>query len=523
MTDASPTATAAPARKLVQPVTWVQIGIGLLIIAWYCWRYLQDRSLPGNQAATPAGWWGWFDQGATLRSTAALAALDLRPSEHHYPLGYAVLGLPFHWLMPRHPFFVVDLLSLLAAYWAFIRVTVRLGLPGMLGAVLFALAVLPDAGLLRQWIVPWNTTPVGAFLWVLLAACCAWLDGVRRPLVIGMLTGAVVVCRPSDALVTLPCLATLAVVELGRWQRGGAPGKALGKAPGKATAKALGKELVLLILGGALVALPFLAMHLSIYGLAQSSYMRSSADIGFTLHDILWKAYVIVVDPFPWFRDGEGLLQRAPWLALGLAGVVPALVRRARDRMLAGTLLVHGVLYVSYVDLLPMGLWRFLNVHYFTWALPGYALLAALLLRDLVRAGWPRRVAVASLAVSMLVLCVRVVPLPARADEPAKALDFEGPNPPFFDTFFSGRMAVRDSLGVLLDNSAIRAFIYPGGVRVIGLRRDFVGPVAWLPGRAPQAFEGREPVARWKIGYRLRWPPPWFRRAQPPAIPVPVE
>lgn len=482
---------------------WAVPVTALLLIVWYISFYLGDPNLPGTQAGAPLGWWGWFDQSATLRSTKALALGDLNPSQHHYPLGYALLGVPFYFVTKTHPFVLVDLLSLLGALAGFVALARRLALPAALAAALFAAAVLSDGVLFRQWVIPWNTTPVGALAWLLLAACAAWLDGRRRPFLIGVLAAAILACRPSDAMMVLPCLITLA------WQD-------------RHLRRAQLADWARLAAGAAVVLVPIVALHLAIYGPRESSYMRSSAQIGFTLHDLGWKAYVLLLDPYPWFADGKGLLQQAPWLALGLAGFLPALIRGAKDRMLAAVLIVHGVLYVSYLDLLPTGLWRFLNVHYFVWAIPGYALLAALLGRDLIRPGRMRRVAAASLVATAVVLCLRVVPKRLTADtQPAKAVDFAGPLPPFDRTYLARRLALRDARGVLRNAVNMRVFLYPGGVRVIGLRRDLVGPVTWLPGEAPQGFQDASPAARWAISVRLAWPR-WLERAPPPAIPIPT-
>ena len=479
---------------------WAVVLIG---VGYYTAHYLHDPALPGAQALQPLGWWGWFDQSVTLRSTAALAAGNLDSSQHHYPLGYSVLALPFYWAGADFSFFTVDLVSLLAAFVGFVGFARRLALPRALAALLFVLALAGDRIFLRQWIVPWNTIPVGACFWLLLANCAAWLDGRPRPFVIGVLLGVIVACRPLDAILTLPCLATLAWTE---------------RRAAWAALRPLGR----LLAGAAVVLTPLAFLHLAIYGFAPSLYMRSSAQIGFTLHDFAWKAYVLWVDPYPWFADGEGLLQRAHWIALGLAGLAPALLRGPKDRMLAGVLVLHGVLYTSYVDLLPTGLWRFLNIHYFAWAIPGYALLAALLVRDLAGKRWPRGVAVAAIIGTAALLCVRVVPRAVSADEPAKAVDFAGPMPPFVDTFLMGALAVRDANGVLHDYSDFRGLIYPGGVRVIGIRRELTGPVEWVPGSAPQGFERTIPDARWAESIRLAWPPRWIRRAPRPAIPVPL-
>lgn len=493
---------------------WFVPVTGIVLVSWYALRYLGDPSLPGNSPVHPLGWWGWFDQSMALRSTDALVHGKLDPSQHHYPLGYSLLGTLLYSEARNHPFFFVDLLSLLGAFAGFVAFARRVGLAPPLAATLFAVATMGDGTVFRQWVVPWSTTPVAAFLWLLFARCAAWLDagrgdgGRRRPFLAGLLAGGIVACRPTDTAVVLPCLAVLAWAD---WL-----------APRRDRLPILVRRWGLLVAGAAAVLVPIAALHLAIYGPAQSPYMRSSAEIGFTLHDLGWKAYVLLVDPYPWFADGEGLLQHAHWIALGLAGLLPALLRGAKDRLLAAALIAHGILYIAYVDLLPTGLWRFLNVHYFAWTIPGYALLGALLVRDLGRAGWARRVALTSLVATALVLCLRVVPAAVAEDRPAKAVDFAGLMPPFFETFLAGRMALRDARGELHDYKDIRVFLYPGGVRVIGLRRDLVGPVEWLPGHAPQGFEGTVPSARWADSIQLAWPPHWLRRASPPGIPVPA-
>lgn len=510
--NAVPHGTLAPEPVLRgtvgRRVVW---GGALLLAILYTAAYLGSPYLPGNNPAHPLGWWSWFDQSMTLRSTVALGRGLLDPGLHHYPFGYSVLGMPLYRVMPQHAFFFVDMLSLLGAYAGFVAVGQRLGVPGVVAAALFAFGTLGDKVLFQQWVVPWNTTPVAAFLWLLLAATAAWLDGRRRPWWIGVLMGAIVACRPSDGVLLLPCLAALLWAERGQWRA------RLGDA-------------VWLVAGGLVVVAPFVALHLVIYGPAESSYMTNSARLGFTLFDFGWKAYVLFIDPYPWFAEGEGILQHFHWVALGLAGLLPALLRGPKDRLVAAVLIVHAVLYISYVDLLPTGFWRFLNIHYFAWAFPGYALMAGLLVRDLVarprlssglvaaRARW---VGWGSVAVTLMVLCLRVVPVPAKAGERAKAVDFAGPIPSFEDTYMAGHLVLNDKDGAMNDYTTIRGFLYPGGVRVIGIRRDMRGPVAWEPGHAPPGFEGAPPSARWVTSVQLAWPPSWLRRAAKPGIQVP--
>ena len=138
------------------------------------------------------------------------------------------------------------------------------------------------------------------------------------------------------------------------------------------------------------------ALYLAIYGPHLSEYMRVAGAIGSArFHNFGLKALFIFVDPRAWIGGGEGLLQRCPWLVLGLAGI-PVALRRPVPAMLAVALVVHEILYLSYIDLLPTRFWRYDNVHYWLFAFPGFALLGFLLLRDLYRPGGGRRPAAAS-------------------------------------------------------------------------------------------------------------------------------
>ena len=396
----------APLRtygRSLDPV--LSAALAILLAGLFVSAYLGDPAVPGR-AGNAAGGWAWFDQAAFLRSTAALFAFDLRPDQHHYPFLYSLMAAPFYAVTRVHPFFAVNLIALIAALSAFCALARRLGLWGPLAGALFVLATASDWMFLRQWVIPWNTVPAGAATWVLLALCAAWVDGIRRPVALGIAASVVVGCRPSDGVAILPCLLTVAATRP-RW-----------------------RDLLSAILGAALVLGPLIALHLLVFGQAATPYLHNSASIGFTTDDLGWKAYVIWVDPFAWFADGEGILERAPWIALGACGLVPALIRGPKDRMLAAALAIHAALYTSYVDLLPTGLWRFMNIHYFVWAIPGYALLAALLLRDLLQRGAPRLVAVGSAAATFLVLSLRVLPTPVPETDPAKAIDFTGPLPP---------------------------------------------------------------------------------------------
>ena len=434
---------------------------GILLTAIYAWAYLHAAALPGRSAQFPEGWWGWFDQGRTLESARALATGDLAPAHHWYPLGYAVLGVPFVLLGGgAHPFVLVDAACLLLAFLGFVAFAERCGLHRWSAAALFLACVAWDRQSFGEWAIPWNSSAAAALLWLLLAQCAAWMDGVRRPWLLGTLAAAAPLCRPTEAPAVAICLLWLLAAD---WRAFRLP------------------SILRIAAGGLLVALPYAALHAAIYGWAPSEYMIHSRALGFTLHDFGWKAFVILADPYPWFMDGPGLLRRMPWMALGLAGILPALLARGPRGLLAAALAVHLVLYVSYLDLLPTGIWRYNNIHYWKWVAPAYGLLAWLLLRDLAHwrrnRPWP---AAAGLACAALLALLRVAPQPTQG--PAKMLEFHG-DAPGFDPSYFGDLIIQDAHGAMANITDMRAIPVPGGMRVIALTREFDGPVTLRPAR----------------------------------------
>jgi hypothetical protein len=217
------------------------------------------------------------------------------------------------------------------------------------------------------------------------------------------------------------------------------------------------------------------ALYLAIYGPRPSEYMLHSRDLGFSLHDFGLKAYLILVDPRAWIGGGEGLVSRCPWLILGVAGLVTAL-RRPVPAMLAVALVVHNIIYLSYVDLLPTGFWRCMNVHYWAFTFPGFALLGFLLLRDLFE---PRHrvLAVSALIGVLFLLCIRLDPVVAARDQRADALDLlVGPRD-FGAIYLFSHLHVTDRDGTLENIKQVRAFPLGDGVRILALTRSLVGHV----------------------------------------------
>jgi len=453
----------------------------------YTMRYLSFPALPGNVPEFPLGWWGWFDQSKTLDSARALASGVFAPDRHWYPLGYSVLGALFAHAYRAHPFFLIDLVLLLIAYIGFVAFARRIGISAAWSVSLFLFTTTTDHRLFDQWVIPWNTTATAALIWLLLATVAGHMKGTRRPFVLGLLAVAIPLFRPTEAVLVVPSLIAVALVDIRlRWFGWTDAAKFL--------------------VGVSLLALPYAILYLRIYGPHPSEYMVQSHEIGFTLYDIGWKAYVILIDPRGWFMDGEGLLHRDPWIALSLAGVLPALVRRNGAALLAVLLVVHAVLYLAYIDLLPIGFWRYNNVHYWAWAMPGYGLLAVLLLQDLVlpSSRMRRAVAVGSTVASAIILCMHLEPRPATDTEPSKMVDLPGPPLAFTEAYY-GHWSMQDNDGVLPNISAVRGIPTQAGMRVVALRRPFVGPVRWVQ-EIPGWQSGDANPLRWRVDLRMGSP-----------------
>jgi hypothetical protein len=342
------------------------------------------------------GWWFWFDQSHYLAAAQALARLDFSPAAQNYEPGYAALAAPFVRLMPADPFFVPNLVALLVACWLFGGIGRRVLGPAVwarpASMLLFVLATVGDHQSAVVWAVPWTTTPTAPLL---LGALLSTLRFLEQPrpwpcFLAAFLSCAIVAFRPGDAIIaTLPCAMMIVWTLFRSW-----PGPRVG-------------ALILLagITGAACALGPVIALHAAVWGLSESPYMIASKQIGFNFHLLPLRWVLIIIGPTP-LTEGRGIAMVFPWVISGIAGMLACLAfpgreGRAPHLLLAAAVVFSLVLFLSYRDLHPPGIWGMGNVHYFKWLLPFFALYTLALVLALAIS--PKRIALLLVAVGSII------------------------------------------------------------------------------------------------------------------------
>lgn len=445
-------------------------------------------------------WHGWFDQSRYYASTLAFAHGDLSAARHWYPLVYSLLAVPACALLPHNPYLLLDALCVGIVAECVRRVAALFGIGRWTALVLFLATGLGYPGLQNAWLEPWTSTLSAAFIWLLIARTGAIVAVAEPPAPaprnaawLGALAALIALTRPADAVVALVLGGGLAIHLAAR--------RAL-------SVRIAGAALA----GAAAPLLGYALLYLAIYGLRPTDYMRGSVEIGLSFTDFGWKASVLLLDPRPWFPGRDAMLRGMPWLALGLAGALVALLRGPRAirgyvAMLLAAVTAYVVILTAYVDLVPPGLWKFGNIHYFKWIFPLFGLLAWRFLRD---ARACPRTSLAVLAAIVAVTGLRFDAVPAAAGEPARRADFRAP-PGDWNRVYFAQSVVTD--GHRLRRTFLGYRQVPDGtiVRAIALRRDFAEPIAWygdgLPQRTGVPRDGAATLLRgaWPAAPLRRW------------------
>ena len=355
------------ADRIVPPLSLV------VLAAVFVWTRARDPLLPTTSPTR--GWETWYDQHKYLEATQAWLAGDLQPLHHWYMPGYPLLGAVFSIITPGEPYFVPNLVCLLAAGWLLARLGA--GLAGLGGATLGALAFLGSTALsgtaLEIWIVPWSSTPVAPLAFALLLAAVRFAERpcARDALFAGLAAGAIPWFRPTDLVVVAAPAGLLMGWALLR---------------GRAKRHLWVRVSLAGLLGLAIPLMTLVAVHICIFGFAPGGYLDISGHYGFAWALIPLRWVTLVVDPEPLFPGYRSLIMVFPWIVPGLAGAIACIVApprgagRAAHLSVVAALALQIALLLAYTDINLFSLLRYNNYHYFKWVLPLLGLYASLLI-----------------------------------------------------------------------------------------------------------------------------------------------
>jgi hypothetical protein len=353
---------------------WHLIAAQALTLAWHLGKYATYSAVPGHDAALPRGWYLWTDQSVYLRSLVAFLHGDLDPDKHFYPPLYALVGAPFYLVTKNHPWFLVDLATMLWSAHVFMRLAERY-VPRAVALLLLVLTVLLNGYVLTAFVVPWTSTVttavVSTLVWLLMRAQDRpEAPGWRAALGFGAVAGLLFLARPLDAVFTgVLGLALLLTVH----RRSAPSGARAPWIPGRPAVLAT----IGLAAGYAAGIVAFVGFNLTVYGHPLGDYGDVVAG-GYAPGQAPFRAYSLVLDSQSLFlQPGSAMVDKYPWLLLSLVGIGLCAFRAdSLLRPVALTVVAQACLYAPYVDLLPINNWRFGNVHYYKWMFPYLGLLA---------------------------------------------------------------------------------------------------------------------------------------------------
>ncbi len=324
------------------------------------------------------GWWEWFDQGQYLQSADAFSHFDFSPEKHFYPPLYPLLGAFFIRWWGNHPFWCIDLACLLWFSAVFVLFASRF-IPRWSAIVLLVLSVLRDVIIFENFLIPWTSTLSAALLSTGIYGLLRVNDilqgrdhTVSRPTAftifcVSLAIGLLAPLRPADGIVG----GVLWIGYLWGIRR-------VSKYEG-AKQTPIFSHFVPAALGGISIGPAlYLGYNHLVYGSAFGRYVKTAAANGFYPADLPEKFVSLFLDGYTLYLEPKSaLIDHYPWLLLSLLGIIYVIIRGDWTlRVVATAVCVQFGVYLPYGDLLPTGLWRFLNIHYFKWTFPYMALFA---------------------------------------------------------------------------------------------------------------------------------------------------
>lgn len=479
------------------------------------------------------GWHDWTDQTEYLRSASAFSHLNFEPQNHNYPPLYALLASPFSRLWPSDPFIFLDLVCMCTSAWLLAAIFQR-DLPPLV-ALLATVLMLSNSWIRDVFIIPFTSTLVAPLVLAsvaLLQKAEASVDiQERQSFWFALCIGLAIPARPLDGVIAGLLVPFWLLLIFRQFQSG------------KTTGKSLQRHIVLLAAGGLIGPLILLANNLFIFRSWKSGYMGLAKSLD--LSTVPQKFVSIFLDAGSlYLAPGQAMLTRLPWVLPLIAGVILCvLFGKVWQRAAAAIVIASFALYLSFTDLLPNGLFRFSNYHYFRWPILLGSMLALVAVIPMFRAGKNTRritiaaVFIATAALSGVHLNLTDWPISVRQDgnllafevgsaAPFDFLDLSPAKGEWAPTYFTNPRAELNGreLAEMRDIKVIPSSIFPNDlgngpgannntVRLLMLKRAFGNLLTIRVDKLPFKFDGI-PAARVGI-YSYGWGvPKWLAAPQ---------
>jgi hypothetical protein len=352
------------------------VAVLLYIVTYY---YSDVR--PRVDGRYPLGWWGWFDQGEYIKSVRAFASLNFNALEHLYPPLYALIASPFVLASKDHPFFIPNLIFFAFYVFVFLRVLQKYYGPYLPAVVLVCILGFLPVISITQWIIPWTTSLQAALVSGLILIFFRF-ESKDAPFRVGtradwlcfagffILYGALAPTRPLDILVCFPFALNFFIRAVLA---------TAGAAPPGLSVRTASLCFMVATIGGLIFVSFYLLFNFLTFGSFFGAYLGVASKNPYLAADILEKAYSIFLSSGEIYGErGQAFLERIPAAAPVLAVCIAAIgFLNGIRRWIILTALLHFVIYLPYGDLLPTGIFRYYNLHYFKWAYPWLAVIAA--------------------------------------------------------------------------------------------------------------------------------------------------
>ncbi|MCG8672849.1 MAG: hypothetical protein MI867_25855 [Pseudomonadales bacterium] len=473
---------------------------GLVLI--YTIAYLSDPSLPGNNNQYPEGWWGWFDQGQYLKAALAFQSGDLNASNFYYPPLYSFIGSFFHPILKNHLFFAINILAFIWISFAFIQIA-KPYTGQTVAMLLFFATSIASLTIFRQYTIPWTTTLATALLISGLLILSRFhqksiseedhLPSILSSVLFSFLLGLLVPLRPLEAVLAILTLYPAYVLLLGiqAWKR---------EKNFSSRASKLGQHFVGLFIGGLVGLIGFLLYNQLIFGSLLGGYFETNSSNGYFFSDLGEKFVSLFSHSSPLYlvKDAD-IFSRFPWVALSIVAMGYLLVRGDYFlRALICVLLFQFILYLPYNDLLPNGLYHYLNIHYFKWTFPFLGLLAFLLLKSVIQNQVPKKAVQQLSLIALATTCLlalgfntehQKIEVLSKQDtiiinqesiEPIDAIDIGGISGGFSEKYFGAHQLTLN--GVLLNHiKDYRIIEAPWGIRILFISPVFLSELYFKP------------------------------------------